>query len=300
MDHPLRSDEYLSLRRDIYELLKNGYSIPRQSNIVFVCGGNKPRSLRRQFQRKFPKLLPEFEFFEPEFAMKMYWTLGDTEPFDITTFEELIAALSHSIVIFPEAPGSIAETGYFSAKPDLANNVLLVLDTEHLKKDSFISVGPAKRIDDSSKFGSHIEFSFKKPDFQRVAQRLKDRRPPHAKLRTFEIKEFSEMSSFELFALIQVVVYWLNIATIEDIEFILRGLFKGTMSPSKVKQISSILVGSKRLKEVSAFGHLQVNPSLPLILNVKDGAKTRIDVVKINLSSVFLEADEDFRLLLGG
>lgn len=120
MDHPLRSDDHKSLRRRLYKLISNGFTIPRQSNIVFVCGGSEPHHMRRQFQDKFDTILPNHEFFEPEFAMRKYWTLGDSEPFDITTFEELIGNLSHSIVIFPEAAGSLAETGYFSARPEIA------------------------------------------------------------------------------------------------------------------------------------------------------------------------------------
>ena len=105
--------------------LQNGYNIARQSNIVFVCGGTKPASMRKQFQVQFPKILPNFEFFEPEFAMKSYFTLDDTEPFDISDFEEIVGQLSHSIVLFPEAPGSFAEVGYFSMAPELARKTVL-------------------------------------------------------------------------------------------------------------------------------------------------------------------------------
>ena len=120
MDHPLRSDKYKSLRRRIYNLIKRGFAIPRQSNIIFVCGGNKPDHMRRKFHNNFNNLLPGYELFEPEFAMHKYRTLGDSEPFDITIFEEIIGNLSRLIIIFPEAEGSIAETGYFSAFPNIA------------------------------------------------------------------------------------------------------------------------------------------------------------------------------------
>lgn len=169
MDHPLRSDENKSLRREIYQLLSNGFSIPRQSNIIFVCGGNEPSHMRKLLQSKFESSLPGYQFFEPEFAMRKYWTLGDDEPFDITTFEELIGELSHSIIIFPEVPGSLAELGYFSAKPELSKKILLVLNEAHLKKDSFISIGPAKKIADVSTFQPNIEMDYRKPDFTRIS-----------------------------------------------------------------------------------------------------------------------------------
>jgi hypothetical protein len=299
MDHPLRSDEYKSLRRKVYDLLSKGFTIPRQSNVVFVCGGSKPHHMRRLFQSKFEALLPGYEFFEPEFAMRKYWTLGDSEPFDITTFEELIGSLSHSIVIFPEAAGSLAETGYFSAKPEIARKVLLAIDATHLTTDSFISIGPAKKIADVSIFQPNIQFDYNNPNFNLISQRLLDRAPLHPTRRALRIRAFSEMESFELFAIIQSTVALLTIATVEDIEFFLRGLFSGRIGPSKTKQIVSILVGSGRLIEIGSYGHLKVSDENSLILQIKDGAKTERDVLKVDLAAVYLRADEDFRSLLG-
>lgn len=298
MDHPLRSERHTRLRRGIYRLLKNGFSIPRQSDIVFVCGGNEPEDMRKRFQHDFDALLPGFQFFEPEFAMRTYWTLGDDRPFDIATFEELIGQLSHSIVIFPEAPGSLAETGYFSARPEIARKIVLVLNTEHLARDSFISIGPAKKIGDVSIFKPYIEMDYKSPNFARISQRIIDRAPLHTTRRSLNLGEFSDLSSFELFAIIQTLVSILRIATVEDIEFFLRGMFDAKITPSKVKQIISILVGSGRLSKVGEFGHLRVNESRELVLRIKDGAKTERDVLMLDISTVLLDAEKDFLPLL--
>lgn len=73
--------------------------------------------------------------------MRKYWTLGGNEPFDMTAFEELIGKLSHSIVIFPEAAGSLAETGYFSAIPEIASKILLVINAAQLKKIALFPLG---------------------------------------------------------------------------------------------------------------------------------------------------------------
>lgn len=300
MEHPLRSDEHKSLRRRLYKLISNGFTIPRQSNIVFVCGGSEAHHMRRRFHNEFDALLPGHQFFEPEFAMRKYWTLGDSEPFDITTFEELIGNLSHSIVIFPEAAGSIAETGYFSARPDLSKKILLVINAQHLKKDSFISIGPAKKIADSSIFQPNIQFDYDNPNFELIANRLKDRAPLHATRRAMQIKQFSEMGSFELFAIIHSMVSLLGISTIDDLEFFLRGLFSGHIGTSKTKQIVSILVGSSRLIEVGAYGHLKVSNEEEVILHIKDGAKTEHDVLKVDLSAIYLGADPEFCSMLGG
>ncbi|MGP9792032.1 retron St85 family effector protein [Roseinatronobacter sp. NSM] len=298
MDHPLRSDDHKSLRKRLYKIFNNGFTIPRQSNIVFVCGGSEPPDMRRRFQSEFGKLLPGYEFFEPEFAMRKYWTLGDNEPFDITIFEELIGQLSHSIVIFPEAPGSIAETGYFSAIPNIAKKILLVIDAAHLKKDSFISIGPAKKIADVSIFQPNVQFDYNNPSFNIVSQRLIDRAPLHKTRRALQIKAFSEMESFELFAIVQMLVSILGIATVEDIEAVLKGVFSGHIAPSKTKQIVSILVGSGRLVEVGEYGHLKPCEAENLILKIKDGAKTERDVLMVDISTIYLGADPEFSALL--
>lgn len=299
MDHPLRSDDHKSLRRRLYTLVSHGFTIPRQSNIVFVCGGSEPHHMRRRFQDEFEALLPGYEFFEPEFAMRKYWTLGDSEPFDIATFEEMIGNLSHSIVIFPEAAGSLAETGYFSARPEIAKKILLAINAQHLAKDSFISIGPAKKIADASIFQPNIQFDYDNPNFKLISQRLLDRAPLHSTRRALQIKAFSEMNSFELFANIQTMVALLGVATVDDIEFFLRGLFAGHIGSSKIKQLVSILVGSARLVEIGDYGHLKVSDEDNLILQIKDGAKTERDVLKVDLSAVYLGADSEFSSLLG-
>lgn len=298
MDHPLRSDECKSLRKILYNLVRNGLSIPRQSNIVFVCGGNEPHHMRRRFQNEFAELLPNHQFFEPEFAMEKYRTLGDAEPFDITNFEELIGRLSHSIVVFPEAVGSFAETGYFSARPDISRYTLLAIDSAHLETDSFISIGPAKKIADVSVFQPNIQLDYRNPNFNLISQRLNDRVPLHKTQRSFEIKRFSDISSFELFCLVQTLIDLLTIATMEDVEFFLRGLFNGIIETSKTKQIVSILVGSRRLIEIGDYGHLKVSPEDKVILKVRDGFSREHDVLKLESSIIYLKADQDFRQLL--
>lgn len=301
MDHPLRSKENKNLRSKVVQLLQEGFNIRRQSNIVFVCGGNDPvKHMRKKFQGVFPDILPDHEFFEPEFAMKNYFTLGDVIPFDISDFEELVGQLSHSIVLFPEAPGSLAETGYFSARPDLARKIILAIDVKRQKADSFISLGPAKKIQDVSRFQPNIQFDYENPDFEVIAQRMNEREPLNKNKRAFTIKEFSKTEPFELFSLVHQIVLLLRIATADDIEFFLKSLYKNHLSVSKSKKIISILVGSKRLNEVGEFGHLVADEEKPPFLTLKDGAKTAHSVISVDLSTAFLSADGEFLKVLEG
>lgn len=300
MDHPLREDLHKSLRKGMATLLENGFTIARQSNIIFVCGGNGEDSMRRRFQAEFSDLLPGFEFFEPEFAMKSYFALGDDIPFDIAEFEELVGHLSHSIVIFPEATGSFAETGYFAARPELAQKILLAIDAQRQRNDSFISLGPAKKIHDASIFQPNIQFDYANPDFTVISTRIIERSPLNKTRKQFNIDVFSNLSTFELFALIQQLVSFLVIATIDDLEFFLRSIFKSHLSMSKVKKVVSILVGSKRIRAVGDYGHLATDQNSEFFLKLRDGFKTKSDVLTVDISGTFFDAEPEFQELVGG
>lgn len=117
--------------------------------------------------------LPDFQIFLPESAMKNLFSGEVAEPFDIADFETLVGELSHAIVIFPEAPGSYAETGYFSAVQPLAKRSILVSDLKYQRDDSFISMGPAKKIGSLSLFQPIIQLDYAAPDFDVVTERIK-------------------------------------------------------------------------------------------------------------------------------
>lgn len=300
MDHPIRESTNKVLRGRMVQLLRDGYNILNQSNIVFVCGGNLETDMRSKFEEVFPHLLPEYEFFKPEFAMENYFSFGDTEPFDIADFEAMVADLSIAIVLFPEAPGSFAELGYFSGQLPLSRKTVLALDLNHQRSGSFISLGPATKISKTSVFGYPIQLDYKNPDFTIVSTRITD----HAKLskrkRKFTPKEFNELSSFELFALVHRLVDLLVIATGDDIESMLRSAFKSQVSPSRIKKIVSILVGSGRLVETGDFGHLTASSVRPFALTLVDGAKTELTEISVETSALLYSNENGFAPVLEG
>lgn len=298
MDHPIREDTNKVLRGRMVQLLKSGFNILNQSNIVFVCGGNSPNDMRTQFEAVFAELLPGYEFFKPEFAMDNYFSFGDTEPFDIADFETMIAELSIAIVLFPEAPGSFAELGYFSGQPQLSRKTVLALDSNHQRSGSFISLGPATKVSKSSIFGYPIQLDYTNPDLSVVSTRISD----HAKLskrkRKFAPSQFNQLSTFELFALIHRLVNLLVVATGEDIESMLRSAFKSQVSPSRIKKVLSILVGSGRLIEVGDFGHLTSSNERPFALTLVDGAKTELTDISVATSALLYSSTNGFAPVL--
>lgn len=299
MDHPLRSEKNKILRGRVVDFLKNDFSIMRDSNIIFVCGGSESDQMRSQFEQEFQNLLPKHEFFKPEFAMVNYFGLGDSEPFDIVDFERLVGDLSLAIVLFPEAAGSYAELGYFSGQTKLARKIVLVLDIKYQKFDSFISLGPASKIANTSKFRPTIQMDYKNPDFSLVSTRILERAAPKKTMRKFEPAKFSELSAFELFALIHKLVAILIAATPDDIVFFLRSMFEGRVTSSKIKKVISILVGSGRLREVGDFGHLVPQKGKDHALVLQDGNKTFDFELKVMLSAMLSASSTEFSAILG-
>lgn len=298
MDHPLTNEAQKGLRRRVLLFFKEAFKVQRESNIVFVCGGNAATDMRSLFKAYAAANAPEYDIFQPEFAMENLFSSGFPEPFDITDFEALIGSLSRAIIIFPEAPGSFAETGYFSAKEELCKRIILVLDSERQRDDSFISLGPAKKIGQASIFYPVIQMSYSTPKFDLVVERLK-RVKLKKTLKQLRWNELSELSDFELFCLVHEVVRVLTVATIEDLKFIFRGMSDGHLSVSKLHQVASILVGSKYLLEVGEFGHLYANSDKGTLLDVSDGKVTEYHEIKLELANLYLD-DPDFHALIGG
>jgi len=297
LDHPLIHEENKALRRRVVNLFSSAYTAPRESNIVFVCGGNGPTDMRQRFLEHCKKSDIEFEIFQPEFSMDNYFSSGSKEPFDIADFEILVGNLSKAIVIFPEAAGSYAETGYFSAKDDLAAKSLLVMDSYYQNKDSFISMGPAKKIEKKTLFYPVVQMSYSNPNFEDLLDRIRKRKRGEYK-KKLSWSLLSELSDYEYFCLIQEITRALSAVTISDLEFILRALSNSRLSVEKIHHLTSILVGSGYLIELGDFGHLVANEAKPPLLQIRDGRKTEHTEIQILLSSLYLDADQEFRELL--
>ena len=241
----------------------------------------------------------EYDIFQPEFAMENLFSSGLPEPFDITDFEALVGSLSRAIVIFPEAAGSFAETGYFSAIDHLCEKLILVLDSDKQKHDSFISLGPAKKIGQKSHFYPVIQMSYKSPSFDIVVERVK-RVKLKKTMKMLKWEKLSDLSDFEGFCLVHEVVRFLTIATIEDLNFIFRAMSNGHLSVSKLHQIASILVGSNHLIEYGEFGHLRSSPTKEPLLDVSDGNVTEHHELRMQLANLYQDLGGEFKALVDG
>lgn len=280
MEHPIRLAESKSLRIKVLHLIQNGFGIPRASNIVFVCGGNEPEKLRPQFIEYCTSNNHPFVLFQPEFAMSNLFSHAGADPFNIAEFETIVGDLSLAIVVFPEAPGSFAETGYFSAIDILASKTILVMDADRQKQDSFLSIGPAKLIGEKSFFHPIIQGNYLNPDFSIILNRIATRHKD-LKLRHLEVTKFSLLSNYELLQLIYIIVDMLGEVTIEDITFVLNGLFKGRAIKKRIWLITSVLAGAGFLVDVGDYGQMTVPPGRSLGAKPREGFSSAYNALKM-------------------
>jgi len=67
---------------------------------------------------------------------------------NLIKFEIDIARISDSVVLFSEGYGSLAELGAFSQIDNIANRMMVIIQTRHYDKKSFIRDGPIRHLED--------------------------------------------------------------------------------------------------------------------------------------------------------
>lgn len=299
MDHPLRSDNYNLLRKRVANFLKSGLSVRTNSNIIFVCGGKKSNHLRIKFQ-KFCDAKLDFQFgiFFPEFATDSYFAESHVVPFNISAFEEIVGELSHAIVIFPEAAGSYAETGYFSAKQNLAEKTVIVLNAKYQGDDSFISLGPQAEFDRVSAFKSAMHLDYGNPDFDAVIARL-HRKKLTRTWKNLLVEDFSELTKHDYFCLIYFLFDVLFVATFDDVNYVLTSLSGNRHSKETAKQLVSIMVGAKYLTRMGRFGHYKTMRELGEFVEPKIGSKEELKTLRLEMLQVVQNSSKDFKKVAG-
>jgi hypothetical protein len=111
-----------------------------------IDAGNQPKSKRDAFIRWLRK---DRDDLQPSILLpESYddWSNFNTYS-DLLLFEEDLGYLTAAVVIFLEAPGSIAELGAFSQITSLRDRLVIVVTDDHHPKKSFISLGPLRQLE---------------------------------------------------------------------------------------------------------------------------------------------------------
>jgi hypothetical protein len=229
----------------------------------------------------------------PECALKHYFESISDYAIDLVNLETCIADLSHAIVIFPEAAGSYVETGYFSAMPNIAEKIVLALDVKFQADCSFISLGPAKMINDVSRFDGVVQVSYKEPNFSDIVRRLKKFKVPQIKQK-LELKEFKNLPTYQRFCLISKIFDILSPATIDDILFMLRGLFHNRINETEIVELIYILIGAKYIRSVGEYGQY-IRGHMPELLFLRDGFASEDRKIRLELTCLYESKGREFQ-----
>lgn len=125
---------------------------------VFLCGAAYDKvgyeNTNRGIMQKYLKSKSEDIFFV---LSEELWEDGFDSNIDLLTFEEFLAEVSDSIILFVESPGSFCELGAFSyAEKLFSDKLIIVIDKKFEGDKSFIMTGPTAK---AKKDGAKVVFA---------------------------------------------------------------------------------------------------------------------------------------------
>lgn len=154
---PLSSSAQTAISR---YLTSNEIWVPRTAQFVFLCGKKleAEQSGRRTLLEYAKRHLKFCRFFLAEEAIEaLRETHGDL---DMLQIEAQLAAYADSIILILESDGAKAELGAFAHDDALAEITLAINDKLYVDDTSFITEGPLRKLDRTSKLGPTIYTSF--------------------------------------------------------------------------------------------------------------------------------------------
>lgn len=214
---------------------------------VFVCGGEFGQgktTLREQFLQWADHELPNFVCLLAENAIKDNFVAGRRTFIDLARFESVIAGIADCVLIFPESPGSFAETGFFSGRPQIRVKTL-VINPDNKQSDSFLNLGPINTID---------RFSFLKPtvhcgvlssaDFTPLGQRLNDRMKG-TRRDQLAYREFRLLNGKEKLSVVLEILKFLRLADFTTLKHAISVCFGTQPRPQELTDLLRILQAGK-------------------------------------------------------
>ena len=158
---------------------------------------------------------------------------------DLPEFERDACYIARSVILFLESPGAIAELGALSIDDNLPQNTFLVLREEHEEANSYIFLGPVKRI---KKLGGEICIiggkDKNKPtdsDFEIISEHFTEWCPKNHQSHILDIK-----NPTHYFLLLADIVNLLLVSRIEDIVEIMS-FFGSNFKKEKIEKHLQLL-----------------------------------------------------------
>lgn len=234
--------------------------------IMFVCGGrlgDGQTSLRKQFVDWAEENLTEFVCVMAEDALADNFA-GEGRSFvNLAQFESIIADVADCVVIFPESPGSYAETGFFSNSKIIRNKTLIINPLAFQAVDSFLNLGPIETINSSSFLRSTLFISA--TDFTQVGERLKERVkwPEHRERLPYQ--KFGQFTFKQKLLVVFEILRLLRMANLRTLRFALYTCFGGNPKYAELKHLLRILLAAKFISRDGDGEHFKTEPGVSLI-----------------------------------
>jgi hypothetical protein len=219
----------------------------RQPFFVFVCGGkmgNGEPSLRQQFIQWAEHQLPNFICLLAEDAIKDNFVAGSRRFIDLARFESVIASIADCVLIFPESPGSFAETGFFSGSRNIRTKTL-VINPNTEQSDSFLNLGPIHTIDRFSFLRSTVHCgALEAADFTQLGQRLRDRMTGSHRDQ-LEYRDFRQLSGKEKLSVVLEILRLLRLADFNTLRHAISVCFNTNPQLQELADLLRILQAAK-------------------------------------------------------
>jgi hypothetical protein len=168
-------------------------------------------TLRQQFLIWAEQELPNFICLLAENAIRDNFVAGRRTFIDLNRFESVIAGIADCVLVFPESPGSFAETGFFSGSSKIRGKTL-VINPNAEQSASFLNRGSINMIDRFSFLRPTVHCGKKEAaDFSQVGQRLNDCLMG-TRRHQLEHREFSQCNGKEKLALVLEMLRLLRLA----------------------------------------------------------------------------------------
>ena len=302
--HPLNQDsrEAKDARLKARQFLQTGVATLTSSNILFVCGGNNVEDLRPQFRQHVIENHPEYLVLFPEHALEHHIGSDRFVFVDLADLEVTIGGLCFCIVIFPEGPGSFAETGMFATQESLAKKTLVALNTEYQGVDSFLSSGPVRLIDKVSAFNPAMQINYDAPQFKHIVDRIKSRETAKFKKHyPLKLAPWTDLDPWRKCLIVVFALQFLRLALLDDLLFSTRSLLQGATATPRddLAKICQILLGASVIKELTIQGndYFALNLEFKEFFKISDDKRTEYaELIATNIK--IFESDGQFSSVL--
>ncbi len=203
-----------------------------------------------------------------EDALKDGFVPGRRRFIDLAKFETVIAGIADCVLIFPESPGSFAETGFFSNSPNIRDK-MLVINPIREQSDSFLNLGPIHTINRFSFLQPTVFVAPAPADFTQLKQRLMDRvKVTHRD--QLEYREFKHLNPKEKLSVVLEILRLLRLADFKTLSHAISVCFQGYPQPQQLSDLLRILQAARFVHkgEESPYFRVIAGPNLIEIENV--------------------------------